>query len=531
MKKMLFAAFAILIGVITIQAQHVCGTSIKDQYEIRERLFANRANAALQESAAQRDAEYYLPIQVHIVGRTDGSQYVSESEILDFLCVINNNYTDQDIQFYFKLPFNYIDNDALYTNAQSNGGELQIDANKVSNAINIFITGNFPQTGLQGYYQPPALPSADFIVIKKSALIDNTASHELGHFFSLAHPFFGWEPPSNPELYPGYDENVPGSEYAGWNEQYFGNPVGNFAPSYGFSGSVRNELADQSNCMIAADGICDTPPDYLFAYSPLQTGCNDWNGGAMDPAGTLVDPMENNMMSYFTGCSNFTFTPDQKAAIVTDILSNARGYIRSSYVPELTEITETPVLVAPANGVTAEGYNSVKFDWDPVNGAQRYFLEIDRFNNFSFNPQRYVLEGTSLVVEDLDPNRTYYWRVRPFAEYVTCGTPFSEIRTVLTNNNIVSTGEIEAVNDWTVRPNPVSSNETLNVAIDAAQSFEAEINLYSITGQLVKTISNRNFGVGLTSVELDINGLTAGLYMVAVTSDEGVINQKVVITK
>jgi len=267
----------------------------------------------------------------------------------------------------------------------------------------------------------------------------------MGHFFSLAHPFFGWEPPSNPAAYPGYDPNNPGTtSYAGWNEQYFGNPVGNFAPSYDFSGQIRNELVDQSNCNTAADGICDTPPDYLFAYSPLQTGCNEWDGGAMDPSGTEIDPMENNMMSYFSGCSNFTFTTGQKDAIVADIASNARAYIRPNYTPELTEITEAPVLVEPAEGITAEGYNSVKFDWDPVGGAQRYFLEIDRFNNFSFDPLRYVVEGTSLTVEDLDPNRTYYWRVRPFAEYVTCGTPFSEVRSVLTNADVVSTGEIAA---------------------------------------------------------------------------------------
>lgn len=528
MKKMLLATFAVLISLIAVQAQqHVCGTSMQDQYDLRERMFRNRANPALQGTSGSRDVDYYVPIQIHIVGRTDGSQYISEAQVLDFLCTLNNDYADQDIQFYFKSDFNYINNDALYTNAQSNGGRLQISANRVNNAVNIFLTGNFPQTGLLGYYQGPANSTADYVVIKKSAVLGNTASHELGHFFSLAHPFFGWEPPNNPESYPGFPDS-----YQGWNEQYFGNPVGSNAPSYDFGFAIANEKVDQSNCNSAADGICDTPPDYLFAYSPLQVGCNEWNGGAMDPNGDLIDPMENNMMSYFNACANFTFTPQQKDAIINDLESNARNYIRPGYTPSTEEITEQPVLVSPVEGETADGYNYVKLDWDAVPGAQKYFVEIDRFQNFSFNPVRYVVSETSVeVLDKLLPSTTYYWRIRPFAEYITCGTPFSETRSVKTPSNTVNVGEIEAVDAWTVQPNPVSTDQVLTVSINATQSFEAEVNLYSLTGQLVRKLNNRDFGVGSTTIELSTEGLTPGLYLVAVNSREGVLKQKVVVTK
>jgi len=185
----------------------------------------------------------------------------------------------------------------------------------------------------------------------------------------------------------------------------------------------------------------------------------------------------------------------------------------------------------PEDASTTSGYNIVAFRWEAVEGAQKYFLEIDESNSFNFKPQRYLLDGTyKEVVDEFDPNETYYWRVRPFAEYVNCNTPFSEVRSFITGNS-VSVGEIAAVNAWTVQPNPVQTDATLNINIDASKSFEAHINLYDVAGKLVKTISNRDFNIGLTSLEMSVDGLNPGLYLVAIHSDAGVMNQKVIITE
>ncbi len=526
MKKVLFLAL-ILSGLSwTLQAQrHSCGTSMQTQWEGLERLTANRNNSAHQESAGQRDVDYYVPVQFHVVGRTDGTQRASEADLLDMLCILNQDYADQDIQFYMKGDFNYIDNDALFSNAQSTGGELQITLSKVNDAINMYIVGTFPQSGLLGYYQGP-WPSNDYIVIKKSAIFGNTASHEVGHFFSLAHPFFGWEPPSNPQDHPGYP-----NPYQGWEEQYYGNPVGNNSPSFDFSQPVPNEKVDQSNCTTAADRICDTPPDYLFAYHPNQIGCNTWNGGAMDPNGEIVDVMENNQMSYFSDCASFTFTPQQKAAIFIDLETPQRAYIRPNYTPSLEEIDGAPTLIEPIEGETTPGYNIVEFEWEPVDGAQKYFLEIDFQPTFAAGPTRYIVNGTYRAVEGIfAPNFNYYWRVRPVAEYQTCGSEFSESGTFKTGTT-VSVGEIEAVNAWNIRPNPVTTAQILNIEVDAAETFEAQINLYNTSGQLLKTLNNRVFGVGTTNVEMTTADLTPGLYFVTINGTNGVMNKKVIVSR
>jgi type IX secretion system substrate protein len=517
MKKILLATFTFLIGLGTIQAQHTCGTSLQDQYDLRERLIQNRENAAHQGEAGQRNTTYYVPIKFHLVGKVDGSQVPNQGLALDMLCTLNEEYAEMDIQFYIKMPFNYIYHEGLYSNPRgvtggAGGAAFQISSNKVQNALNIFINGTFYQEpSLLGYYQGP-FPTFDYIVIKKSATYGSTAPHELGHFFSLAHPFYGWENPDN----------------VGWNEAAHGNPVGTNAPSIGFQFPIKNEKQDQSNCTVAADAICDTPPDYLFAFSPGQNGCSAWNGGAMDPNGDIVDPIEVNMMSYFAPCTDYTFTEDQKAAIILDLESPQRNYIRPGYTPDLTEITEAPTLIEPIDGQVTSGYNAIGFDWNPVTGAQFYILEIDFLPTFSGTPRRYIVEGTYKVVEDFNANGTYYWRVRPFGEYFTCDTPYSSSGNFKAGSS-VSVADIQGVNGWNVRPNPVSSNQLLNVEIDAAQTFDATVSLYSTAGQLMKTIINQNFGVGVTTLEISVADLSPGLYIVAISTVDGVMNKKVVV--
>ncbi len=518
MKKNFIATLALLLSLgITLQAQHSCGTSMHDQYDLRERLIQNRANAAHQETAGQRNTDYYVPIKFHLVGKADGSQVANHALVLDMLCTLNEEYAEMDIQFYIKMPFNYIYHDGLYSNPQGTtggpgGGAFQISTNKVQNALNIFIVGSFYQQGsLLGYYQGP-FPTNDFIVIKKNATYGSTAPHEVGHFFSLAHPFFGWE------------DNA-------WNPNVHGNPVGINAPSVGFQFPIPNEMQDQSNCLSAADAICDTSPDYLFAFSNGQSGCNTWTGGAMDPNGDVVDPIETNMMSYFGSCSDYNFTEDQKTAIIADLESPQRNYVRPDYTPDLTEITEIPELIEPIDGATTSGYNAIAFDWTAVAGAQYYVLEIDFLPTFGGSPTRYIVDGSFKIVEDIfNANGNYYWRVRPFGEYFTCNSEYSESGTFKAGST-VNVDEIKAVSGWSIHPNPISTSQVLNININANQAFDATVSLYNTTGQLVRSVAKQNFGTGVSNLDLSVAGLSPGLYIVTVNSKEGVLNKKVIVTK
>ena len=518
MKKLLTAIFA-FCGLFCFQpllAQHQCGTSVEAQAENLRRLDANRRAAAMGLISSSREELVYVPIKFHLVAKTDGTGRVNLTQIFDMLCNLNESYEDQEIQFYIKYPFNEINNDALYNYPGGTGGRLQIQANKVNNAMNIFITqstGSSPQdpgTNTLGYYQP-AFPQNDYIVIRKTATFGNTAAHEVGHFFSLAHPFFGWE--NNP-----------------WDPDEHGMQVGTFSPNSSSQFQIYNERVNMTNCQTAADYICDTPPDYLFAFSDGQNGCTSWNGGAMDPLGEIVDPQETNMMSYFDNCAQYIFTEDQKEAIRNDYDSADRAYVRTSYVPSTVDITSAPSLLSPIGGATTSGYDQVALDWEEVTGAEFYYLEVDFIQNFAGQPQRFLVEGTYKVVEGLNPNVTYYWRVTPFGEYATCDLPTSSIESFKTGTSVSAT-EIDFVSGWNLSPNPLEQGNELFIEVDAQQGFDANINVYTATGKLVKTVQNHRFAAGTDHYHLNVAGMSAGMYLVSIQTEAGQMTKRVVIAR
>ena len=506
MDKLLTAVLTVLmlLNFSAIVAQDQCGTSEQTQFQGLERLFQNRIDAANQTSPNSRDVTVYVPIKFHIVSKTDGAGGISEASVINLLCHINTQYANQDMIFYINYPFNYISNTSLYNNPGSNGALFQIQQNWDNSSVNLFIVNQTSGNG--GYYSGGAY---EHIIMKKSNFTGQTAVHEIGHFFTLAHPFLGWGQ--------GDDD--------GWNPTVHGNPVGTYSPA---GIPFENEKMDGSNCLWSGDRICDTPPDYLFASSPVHNGGCNWYGGAMDPNGVVVETIEENVMNYFQSCSGETFTPDQKEAIRNDFNLSSRAYLRHSYVPSTGEITEAPELIEPIDNEVTPGYNLIYFDWEPpADGAQRYLLEIDQQPTFAFLPKRFIVaNGSSTEIEDIfSPNTNYYWRVTPYNDGNTCNIPTSIVGQ-FTAGESVSVKNIEFVNDWSVIPNPVRQNQSLNIQIDADEAFNADIRLYNMTGKLVKFVSQKQFNIGANNEDLDISGVGTGMYIVAIQSDRRCDKQK-----
>jgi hypothetical protein len=483
------------------QAHPVCGTTIEDQLQYEHRLDANIAASKTQVS--ERGAIQYVPIHFHIVGDASGDGKIKERFILDQLCKLNEAYAPMDMRFYLKPHptyglFDYsINNNNVY-NTQTN--VLLMKSRKHSTALNVFAVEATTSADAAAYYNT----TEDWVVSRKSYIngVDNngTLPHEVGHFFSLWHTFLG------------YEVNTFTTTSAGW-------PVAPVIAPYDGIGTIYTEYQNASNCATAADKICDTPPDYNFG--PLYSNnCPAYAGGAKDPGGTLVDPMENNFMSYFNGC-DYEFTPGQQTAILADLASSERNYLDNTFSPASTEINTPPTdqfLVGPASGETVPYYDEVLLEWNAVPGATYYLLEMDYVNTYiTANSRSYVVNGTSKLLTDLDDNRTYYWRVRPFNEYVTCAAARQRtFKTPLTS----AVREISALSAMQIAPNPVSG-EAVRLFIQAADNFEAAVRISDATGRTVRTLASMPFAAGESTVELPTAGLSNGLYFVSVENNEG----------
>jgi len=493
---MLLLAVA-LYGAVIAQAQTgTCGTFPNEQ--IKERLLANRENSRSGTAVSDRGAIQYVPVYFHLVGDAQGNGKVKEAKVLDQLCALNTAYASMDIRFYLSphpttgALFNYsINNTNVYSNQNA---WATMHSNRHQKAVNIFIVDDAGSNGNSitlGYYNS----QRDWLVIRRDQVSGSTSNavvpHEAGHFFSLMHTFNGWE--SNP-----FDSADPT-----W-------PV---APILSPDGTPTEKM-NGSNWATAGDFLQDTPPDYNFGLG--YSGCN-YTDGAKDPTGQIVNPMENNMMGYFLDCTTHEFTENQKAMILADLGSNNRNYLDNTFIPAATAITTpTNFLVAPANGEVVPYYNSVNLEWNAVPGATFYLLEVDFL---SANSKSYIVNTTSKVLTDLEANKLYLWRVRPFNEYVTCAN--TQQRQFRTPTTATAIRDIEGLDDWQIAPNPLQTDAPATLLVHANSGFTANIRVFDVAGRTVFEQTGMLFSEGSNTVELPVTGAQNGLYFVVMQNKDG----------
>lgn len=491
---------------LSAQEHFSCGTTGELARELVPLLLENKKEAA-QNPVAFRSTQY-VPVKFHLVGKTDGSSRVAEHKLLDQICLLNEIFLDLNIQFFIKDGFNYINNTVVFNDPLATQNTI-MTFERDRNAVNIFIVGN-SDTGdglgvVLGFYNP----SFDHIVVDKSVIVDvggtaKALAHEVGHFFTLLHTHNGWD--SEP-----WDESI-------------GNPAPGIAPD----GVTTTEKMNGTNCDRAGDFLCDTPPDYNGFGWPT---CN-YDAGAKDPDGVLIDPNENNIMSYFlsNSCSprDFYFSDEQVEMILTSLASNRRAYLRNSYSPE--PLTERVELISPVDGQNAPGGTGlVRLEWKPVENATNYLVEIGRVPNFSIAPIRLYVENNFVDVADLDIGRRFYWRVRPANASFTCEDLASETTSFTVSNATTAVNDIAFLNDWSIYPNPVQENSELELFLDTENSFEAELSLFSVTGQQARSFGRTRFNTGENRMSISTADLTPGIYLLSIVSNEGRLNQRVVI--
>ena len=186
--------------------------------------------------------------------------------------------------------------------------------------------------------------------------------------------------------------------------------------------------------------------------------------------------------------------------------------------------TSMPVCNTPTGlSFESNGGRNISLSWNPVDNANSYFIQIriKGRNNWIVNTG-----VTSPVVNGRGPVNTYEFRVKSFCDNGEA-SEYSAIQEFTISNNLVATtsrnNDTEDVNEFTIPyqtirlfPNPVQHWLQLKIPTKTTGSMI----IYDVTGQ---ALLRRKIDSGYSFDRINIHRLEAGIYFLAIQSEEGII--------
>lgn len=476
-----------------------CGVSLADGAAIKAQMMENRRNINLAQ--INRQNMTYIPLSLHLVGNEAGEGFALGSNAIEMLCKLNADYADQNIFFYLHGPLHYIYDDVIYDDAYNNTGQVRMSSYKVPNSLNVFVSNNVSRS-VAGYYTP----SYDFVFIKNGYAngSSTTITHELGHFFTLPHTFYGWE---------GVDAR---SQYGG-------------APAPVIINGRLVENVDRSvgaNCASAADGFCDTEADYISERFNCPVSTN-----LQDPTGSPLQINSDYFMSYSSDNCQNTFSQEQKNAMLSDIAN--RGWSNFPAPSNMDTLDGRQIQgISPINNDFAQEVNGqIRLEWDTTgaSSANQWILTVERTFNSIPIAQVYfasVMNQNFAYIPRaaLSNNHQFRWAVKPLHPAYTCSpsSNYFHFQTgFATNTTALSTA---AENQLRIFPNPIQ-NGPLQLQLTSLENSSASLAIYALDGRILWEKQGLAISAGKQELQLQIPQLAAGQYFVLIRSDKQVWRQ------
>lgn len=515
MKKILLICVMVSVSIMSLQAQN-CAVNTTAGALIKQRLMANRNLFTRQEVTGMMNARAitYLPLTIHNVSNTSGEGATPIEVILSFVCGLNQLYADQDIQFFIHGQIRNLTSDFLDANSRTTQSAFVMLQQKVANTINLYVGRSlfYPSQGTTSFYSP----NGDYIFLQQAMLSPEakTEGHEIGHYLSLPHTFFGWE---------------------GTNAQTQYNGV-NAPLAIGGVHTERVTRGASANCATAADGFCDTEADY-HSTATVQ-GCN-FTPATLDPIGAILDPDETNIMSYYEDACQTSFSTEQKAAIAMDVV--VRNWATNT-PPSTVEVTGIATGIAPTNnGLEVVDNSTIRLEWTPVTGATWYLLEvygttlpgvwIPNTNDVKY--KGIVTTGNSyydLATADLTVGAHYAWRVKALNQYSTCAGLSSYNKFEATSSIDIKKIPIAQQMSLKVNNNPITTTD-IPLTIYSTEAIVGSIKIYAMDGKAIVSLAKQTINEGESMVQIPAEGISNGMYLAVIVTDRGSLQQKFVVQR
>lgn len=447
----------------------------------------------------------WVPLSIHILTKDDGKGGFRNNNLVKALCNLNDVFLTSDIQFYILGDIHFEASTAMWDHSTTNaGGEFMLEHN-IPNSLNCYVVKG--PAGNCGYNLPWAGIALGTACMKT---FDLTWAHEIGHALSLPHPFLGWEGGQS------YDGSIPAN---------YNNPAPSFV-TYDYTDfkEIQHhdtliidtsyvELIDGSNCHVAADGFCDTKPDYIAArWSCNAEGLSKFE--QVDPNGVVFRSQGDVLMGYSSATNKESnvcrgiFTTEQGQAMRANLIEEKSDWLNQTY--ELDGIANEIINPFPTDGDQID-YQNIEFSWENTAGnADKYLVQIGIENTLTLVLFDSIVSEQNMQVFDLEVGKKYYWRVRAIDNNEFC-SDFSEIN-AFESEDLSATSNL-SVGICTVFPNIIKTNQPIHIGFATTTNYNYQ--LFNRNGQKVSFKNN--------SIEETINtkGLVSGFYFLNINTSEG----------
>ncbi len=496
--RLLIILFAFL-AVVAVRAQHEehggCGYVGKSPW-----LEWYQRNTGLFNTPEGGDTAWlYVPVTLHLVGTSGGTGHFPLEQALRAMCTLNEQFAPAFIRFYL-MPgdaVRYHNNSNWYNHDFSGGAQmLQTVVPPLRNRLNIFVVGD--PAGNCGYAW------LDAVVMKNSCSGPEnvTWAHEVGHHFSLGHTFLGWE---------GFQ----------WNYAM---------PAPTNIAGVPVERTDGSNCYVAGDGFCDTPPDYLnYRWACDTAGLSIVP--QIDPAGVTFRSDASLIMSYaFDRCAS-RFSPEQITAMRANLRTEHKAYLQlAEPLPELPDNAQVE-LISPLDSTQVVQFNHIELKWKKVPGARYYVIEVSRSPDFvsRFYSETLIDADHTTITKTLPNNWTLFWRVRAYSDWDVCQpfdeAPIGSFRT----QNLLATNELERRVALLLKPNPTSVGQPAQFVAQVETAMDVQVSIHDAVGRLCWQEYLRLYP-GENAIALPIERLEVGTYLLSMRNTLGIALRRFIVT-
>lgn len=431
----------------------------------------------------------WLGLQLHLVHAPGGPFGIRLDSLMRSMAVLNRRFAPARMQFYLASMPKVIINSVWASPPNKQVSSTMMDSFNQNRVVNVYFA-NLASQDLCGYaYYPGSGPGG--VISRGGAMMSyscsspsfGTLAHELGHYFSLPHPF-------------QTTANDPLSAMAERVTRNF------------------NEVAPRlpANCYTTGDFFCDTKADpYSSRWNCVSTPASfDLNGDRFFADSSLV-------MSYAANTCRDIFSAEQNAAMRETIETNSspRGYLTFLPRPQPAAIVEQPSLTIPADGETGLHPNFIHLHWTAVQGASWYHVRVKR-TTVSALTKDTLVQGTSMSILDnkLFENQDYEWSVQAVNENdfqpkaVSWNSFTTGLRTATSVANLPS-------KDIIIYPNPIQQGGYVSIGNTSTMPMKVEIR--NLQGQLVM---RNELPTGIQKLKLSEN-MAAGTYLVQILTNQG----------